>query len=176
MLQLKNINVQFGINHVLKNLSCTVEQGDFIIVVGSNGAGKSSFFDTIAGTIVPKAAILFAPSIITLLRYAGFPARHRRRFALRHQHFDLTKHHHNLLCAKPLLRHHQSSFPRHSLTMLGLKKPGQVSPGVRNPEKPSDERHFSTPAAIASQQRHGEAHDTSRNRLPQIPFHFCLVT
>jgi len=60
--------------------------------------------------------------------------------------------------------------------MLGLKKPGQVSPGVRNPEKPSDERHFSTPAAIASQQRHGEAHDTSRNRLPQIPFHFCLVT
>ena len=51
MLELKNINVQFGNNHVLKNLSCTVEQGDFIVVLGTNGAGKSSFFDTIAGKI-----------------------------------------------------------------------------------------------------------------------------
>lgn len=55
MLELKNINVQFGHNHVLKNLSCTVEQGDFIVVVGSNGAGKSSFFDTIAGKIKPTS-------------------------------------------------------------------------------------------------------------------------
>lgn len=55
MLQLKNINVQFGAHHVLKNLSCSVEQGDFIIVVGNNGAGKSSFFDTIAGTLLPKS-------------------------------------------------------------------------------------------------------------------------
>ncbi len=53
MLELKNINVQFGQNHVLKNLSCSVEQGDFIVIVGSNGAGKSSFFDTIAGKIQP---------------------------------------------------------------------------------------------------------------------------
>jgi len=53
MLKLKNINVQFGTNHVLKKLSCSVNRGDFIVVVGCNGAGKSSFFDTIAGKIKP---------------------------------------------------------------------------------------------------------------------------
>ncbi len=55
MLKLENINVKFGMNHVLKNLSCSVEQGDFIVVVGCNGAGKSSFFDTIAGKIKPTS-------------------------------------------------------------------------------------------------------------------------
>ena len=51
MLQLKNINVSFGAHHVLRDLSCTVEDGDFIVIVGGNGAGKSTFFDTIAGKI-----------------------------------------------------------------------------------------------------------------------------
>lgn len=59
MLKLKNINVQFGRNHVLKNLTCSVEQGDFIVVVGCNGAGKSSFFDTIAGKLQPKSGSVF---------------------------------------------------------------------------------------------------------------------
>ena len=40
--------------------------------------------------------------VTKLLRYPGFSARHRRRLALRHQHFNLTKQHNNLLRAKPL--------------------------------------------------------------------------
>lgn len=55
MLQLKNINVSFGSHHVLRDLSCTVEAGDFIVIVGTNGAGKSTFFDTIAGTLQPTS-------------------------------------------------------------------------------------------------------------------------
>ncbi len=54
MLKLKNINVSFGNNHILRNLSCDVQPGDFIVIVGANGAGKSTFFDTIAGKIKPK--------------------------------------------------------------------------------------------------------------------------
>ena len=54
MLKLKNINVWFGNNHILKDLSCNVEPGDFIVIVGANGAGKSTFFDTIAGKIKPN--------------------------------------------------------------------------------------------------------------------------
>lgn len=53
MLKLSNIQVWFGRNHVLKNLSCTVESGDFIVILGTNGAGKSTFFDTIAGKVIP---------------------------------------------------------------------------------------------------------------------------
>ncbi len=59
MLQLKNINVSFGKHHVLRDLSCTVEDGDFIVIVGGNGAGKSTFFDTIAGKIKPQRGTLF---------------------------------------------------------------------------------------------------------------------
>ncbi len=54
MLKLKNINVSFGNNHILHNLSCDVKSGDFIVILGVNGAGKSTFFDTIAGKIKPK--------------------------------------------------------------------------------------------------------------------------
>lgn len=54
MLSIKNINVWFGRNHVLKNLSCTIKAGDFIVILGTNGAGKSTFFDTIAGRVTPK--------------------------------------------------------------------------------------------------------------------------
>ena len=61
-----------------------------------------------------------------LLRYPGFWARHRRRLALRHQHFNLTKQHNNLLRAKPLPRHLQAPLPVHSLTRSGPKKPSQI--------------------------------------------------
>lgn len=54
MLQLKNINVSFGQNQILHNLSCTTQPGDFVVIVGTNGAGKSTFFDTIAGKIKPQ--------------------------------------------------------------------------------------------------------------------------
>src|ERR1700722_17100865 len=53
MLKLENISVSFGSLDVLKNLSCEVQKGDFIVVVGANGAGKSTFFDIIAGKIKP---------------------------------------------------------------------------------------------------------------------------
>lgn len=49
MLKLKNINVSFGNRHVLRDLSCQVESGDFVVILGVNGAGKSSLFDVIAG-------------------------------------------------------------------------------------------------------------------------------
>jgi putative ABC transport system ATP-binding protein len=58
MLELKNINVSFGAHHILRDLSCTVEDGDFIVIVGGNGAGKSTFFDTIAGKIKPQRGTL----------------------------------------------------------------------------------------------------------------------
>ena len=59
MLKLKNINVWFGNNHILQNLSCTVEPGDFIVIVGANGAGKSTFFDTIAGKDKPTNGTIY---------------------------------------------------------------------------------------------------------------------
>ena len=66
MLELKNINVWFNTNHVLRNLSCHAEPGDFIVIVGANGAGKSTFFDTIAGKTKPtKGSVIHDGTDIT---------------------------------------------------------------------------------------------------------------
>jgi putative tryptophan/tyrosine transport system ATP-binding protein len=68
MLHLENINVSFGKNHILKNLSCSVEAGDFIVIVGANGAGKSTFFDTISGKNKPtRGNVILDGSDITAL-------------------------------------------------------------------------------------------------------------
>jgi len=68
MLRLENINVSFGKNHILRNLSCTVEPGDFIVIVGANGAGKSTFFDTISGKNKPTSGkVILENSDITAL-------------------------------------------------------------------------------------------------------------
>lgn len=68
MLKLKNIDVWFGNNHVLKDITYDVEPGDFIVIVGTNGAGKSTFFDTIAGKIKAQNGriILDSADITTL--------------------------------------------------------------------------------------------------------------
>ena len=55
VLVLQNVSKSFFFffsdeKHVLKNLSLTVNKGDFITIIGSNGAGKSTLFNVIAGT------------------------------------------------------------------------------------------------------------------------------
>ena len=58
MLKLTNINVWYGNNHIVRDLSCTIEPGDFIVIVGANGAGKSTFFDVIAGKVKPTSGTI----------------------------------------------------------------------------------------------------------------------
>lgn len=55
VLVLQNVSKSFfegtpDEKHVLRNLSLTVNKGDFITIIGSNGAGKSTLFNVIAGT------------------------------------------------------------------------------------------------------------------------------
>lgn len=54
MLELKNIKKVFNPNTVnervaLNNISLTLNDGDFVTVIGSNGAGKSTLLNSIAG-------------------------------------------------------------------------------------------------------------------------------
>lgn len=71
MLELRNINKTFNagtINekHVLKDLNLTMEEGDFVTVIGGNGAGKSTMLNAIAGVWpVDSGAILVDGKNIT---------------------------------------------------------------------------------------------------------------
>ena len=54
LLKIEDINKTFEAgtvneNHVLKGLDLTVEEGDFISVIGGNGAGKSTLMNILAG-------------------------------------------------------------------------------------------------------------------------------
>ncbi len=49
LLELENINTYYGHIHALKSVNLTVEQGEIVTLVGSNGAGKSTSLRTISG-------------------------------------------------------------------------------------------------------------------------------
>ncbi len=71
ILNLKNISITFhpgtpDENKALKNINLTVNEGDFITVIGSNGAGKSTLYNIISGTLIPTSGnILFHDQDIT---------------------------------------------------------------------------------------------------------------
>lgn len=64
MLEVKNISKVFAkgtVNeHVaIKNMSLSLEDGEFVTVVGSNGAGKSTLFNAICGSFLVNSGHIF---------------------------------------------------------------------------------------------------------------------
>ncbi len=50
MLRLDSVHAYYGNIHALKGVSLTVEKGEVVTLIGSNGAGKSTTLRTISGT------------------------------------------------------------------------------------------------------------------------------
>ena len=69
MLELRDVSVSYGRVAAVQGLSLEVKQGEFVGLVGHNGAGKSTTLMTIAGALRPVAGdVLFdGKSIIGLL-------------------------------------------------------------------------------------------------------------
>lgn len=73
MLQISNISKTFNPGTVnaklaIDNLSLTVNDGDFITIIGANGAGKSTLFNAIAGSFFTDAGqIILDGTDITLM-------------------------------------------------------------------------------------------------------------
>lgn len=63
MLKAENLQVTFNPgtpieNHVLRGLSVTVPAGQFVSVIGSNGAGKSTFLNIVSGDLQPDEGLI----------------------------------------------------------------------------------------------------------------------
>ncbi|MBP6178356.1 MAG: ABC transporter ATP-binding protein [Anaerolineales bacterium] len=54
MLELKDVHTYYGNIHALKGISITVNDGEIVTLIGSNGAGKSTTLRTIQGLNKPR--------------------------------------------------------------------------------------------------------------------------
>lgn len=54
MLEVVNLEVNYGAIKALKNISFKVKSGQIVTLIGANGAGKSTTLKTISGLIKPK--------------------------------------------------------------------------------------------------------------------------
>jgi branched-chain amino acid transport system ATP-binding protein len=54
MLELKDVHTYYGNIHALKGISLTVNNGEIVTLIGSNGAGKSTTLRTIQGLNKPR--------------------------------------------------------------------------------------------------------------------------
>ena len=60
MLEIKDLEVYYGVIQAIKGVSFEVNQGEVIALIGANGAGKTTILQTITGLLSPKkGSVLF---------------------------------------------------------------------------------------------------------------------
>ena len=55
MLEVKDLEVYYGVIKAIKGISFEVNEGEVIALIGANGAGKTTILHTITGLISAKA-------------------------------------------------------------------------------------------------------------------------
>jgi branched-chain amino acid transport system ATP-binding protein len=75
LLEVEEIHTYYGAIEALKGISLTVEEGEVVTLIGSNGAGKSTTLRSISGlTPASRGAIRFAGRDITRIPAHEIPA------------------------------------------------------------------------------------------------------
>jgi branched-chain amino acid transport system ATP-binding protein len=54
LLELRDVHTYYGNIHALKGISITIDEGEIVTLIGSNGAGKSTTLKTISGLLRPR--------------------------------------------------------------------------------------------------------------------------
>ena len=59
MIEVKNVTKSYGNGHpAIKNLKMTIEDGEFVFVVGASGSGKSTFIKMLLRELKPQRELL----------------------------------------------------------------------------------------------------------------------
>ena len=66
MLEVKDLQVYYGMIQAIKGISFEVNQGEVIALIGANGAGKTTILHTVTGLLAPKkGSVIFEGQDIT---------------------------------------------------------------------------------------------------------------
>ena len=66
MLEVKDLEVYYGVIQAIKGVSFEVNQGEVIALIGANGAGKTTILHTVTGLLSPKrGSVVFEGKEIT---------------------------------------------------------------------------------------------------------------
>ncbi|WP_434685897.1 ABC transporter ATP-binding protein [Pseudanabaena minima] len=69
MLEINNLNVNYGGIQALQDVSLTVNEGEIVTLIGANGAGKTTTLRTISRLVSPRSGqLLYNSKNITSLR------------------------------------------------------------------------------------------------------------
>lgn len=58
-VEIKHLDLKFGAVHVLRDLNLEIEEGEFLVLLGSSGCGKSTLLNCIAGLLEPTEGQIF---------------------------------------------------------------------------------------------------------------------
>lgn len=62
VVSVEDLNVAYGNHQVISDLSFTVNEGDFMVVIGENGVGKTTLVRTLLGLIKPHSGEIDVPA------------------------------------------------------------------------------------------------------------------
>ena len=66
MLTLNNVTVSFDIDTILENINLTINEGEFVCIIGPSGSGKSTLIRTMNHMVVPiSGSIIFKGQELT---------------------------------------------------------------------------------------------------------------
>ena len=92
MIDVKHLDKSFGDNHVLKDLSEHIEQGEKVVIVGPSGSGKSTFLRCLNLMEKPTSGhIVFEGKDITEAKSKEVN-QIRQKMGMVFQHFNLFPH------------------------------------------------------------------------------------
>lgn len=58
LLEINDLHVSYGAIRALNGISCTMNKGEIVALIGANGAGKSTTLRTISGLIKPSTGLI----------------------------------------------------------------------------------------------------------------------
>ncbi len=91
MIEVKNLDKAFGDNHVLKNITTEITQGEKVVIVGPSGSGKSTFLRCLNLLEVPTSGEVWFEGVNITDKHCDIN-KTRQKMGMVFQHFNLFPH------------------------------------------------------------------------------------